>query len=74
MPGTDGRLLIYRCKSTDQRRGTRGGFRVICFRHQAEETITLWPLLVYAKSISPKRPNLRTVNALLNELLETLSE
>ena len=68
MPGTENSVLIYRCRSTDQKRGTRGGFRVICFRHTSELTISLWPLLVYAKSENPRRPDVKVVNALVTEL------
>ena len=68
MPGTGNAVLIYRCRSTDQKRGTRGGFRVICCCHRSESTLALWPLLVYAKSESPRRPDVKTVNALVSEL------
>lgn len=68
MPGTGESVVIYRCRSADQVKGTRGGFRVICWRLKKDEVIALWPLLVYAKSENPKRPDVRIVNSLVREL------
>ena len=46
--GCGGGVWKYRCRSTDQRKGRSGGFRVICLIREQDSTIH--PLVVYAKS------------------------
>lgn len=69
-PGTDGAVKVYRCRSSDQRKGSRGGFRVLCFYIAADRIVTIWPLLVYAKSEQAQRPSQASVRVLVREITE----
>ena len=47
IPGYSNRLWKYRCRSTDMRRGGRGGFRLICY---LDDSQNMYPIAIYAKS------------------------
>lgn len=47
IPGYSNSLWKYRCRSTDLKRGGRGGFRVICY---LDDTQTMYPIAIYVKS------------------------
>lgn len=47
IPGYSNRLWKYRCRSTDMRKGGRGGFRLICYLDDAQD---MYPIAIYAKS------------------------
>ena len=47
------RIWKYRCRSTDQARGSRGGFRVLCYLHESGSGgrgTSIVPLRAYSKS------------------------
>lgn len=44
----EGRVFKYRMPSSDQKRGSRGGFRIIAYYDAAKNT--LYPLTLYPKS------------------------
>ena len=47
IPGYSNRLWKYRCRSTDLKRGRRGGFRLICYLSATQE---MCPIAIYVKS------------------------
>ena len=74
VPGTDGAGRMYRCASRDQRKGSQGGFRVLCFYFSASGVASIWPLLVYAKAEQPNRPSAKSIETLVSQLKQHLAE
>ena len=52
--GMKNKVWEYRFRSTDQAKGSSGGFRLSCFLD--DESSTLYPILIYAKSQRRKEP------------------
>ena len=62
-------VFKYRCKCSDMRRGSRGGYRVIGYYHQPENT--LFPILLYHKALQLD-VDAEIITQALRELLELL--
>ena len=50
LPGREGKIWQYRCNSSDLRRGSNGGFYVLCFLGQLKRSKLLVPIIVYSKT------------------------
>ena len=69
IPRCEDRVFKYRQKSTGQRRGSQGGFRIIGYFHGANNT--LYPLFIYPKS-ERETIDAETIKELVEELLRSL--
>lgn len=54
IPGFDGQLWKYRCRSRDMNRGLSGGFRLLICRN--EDTKILVPIWIYTHDEFPGQP------------------
>lgn len=71
IPGFKNTLFKYRAKCSDMNRGSRGGYRIIGYYHQASNT--LYPIFIYHKT-DQSDINGREVAKLVKELLEMLEK
>jgi mRNA-degrading endonuclease RelE of RelBE toxin-antitoxin system len=65
------KIWKYRCRSSDQRKGSRGGFRVLCYFHKDHRFVI--PLMVYAKSENEGQPSRESIRSLIRRLKENSS-
>lgn len=74
LPQTQGLLRYYRCKSSDQQKGSQGGFRIICYCSWSSSRVLIIPALIYAKSQQEGRPGEQSIKAIVCQLKEHLIE
>lgn len=67
--GFGGSVWKYRCRSSDQQKGARSGFRVIAL--YLPDRNTLYPLLIYAKNEAEQLPS-KIVKKAIQELKQAL--
>jgi mRNA-degrading endonuclease RelE of RelBE toxin-antitoxin system len=60
-------VFKYRSKCSDMSRGSRGGYRIICYYHQPKNT--LYPILIYHKADQDDVDE-ATVATVVRELLQ----
>ncbi len=70
IPGTSHELWKYRVRSSDRKRGGRGGFRLIAYRPPGSDV--LYPLIVYTHSQYEGQPPDRQIKRAIESLLGSL--